>query len=95
MYQVQMTRTFRKDVELCRKRGYDMELLKQTIMQLEANGSLPEHYHPHKLSGIYVGCWECHIKGNWLLIWEQNDQELTLLFTGTGSHSDLFGKNRK
>jgi len=95
MYQVQMTRTFRKDVELCRKRGYDMELLKRTIMQLEANGSLPEYYRPHKLSGNYVGCWECHIKGNWLLIWEQNDQELTLLFTGTGSHSDLFGKNRK
>ena len=90
-----MTRTFRKDVELCRKRGYDMELLKRTIMQLEVNGSLPKHYHPHKLSGNYVGCWECHIKGNWLLIWEQNDQELTLLFTGTGSHSDLFGKNRK
>ena len=95
MYQVQMTRTFRKDVKLCRKRGYDMELLKRTIMQLEASGSLPEHYRPHKLSGNYAGCWECHIKGNWLLIWEQNDQELTLLFTGTGSHSDLFGKNRK
>ncbi|MBQ6203895.1 MAG: hypothetical protein IJJ98_07280 [Prevotella sp.] len=25
------------------------------------------------------------------MIWEQNDTELTLLFTGTGTHSDLFG----
>jgi mRNA interferase YafQ len=34
--------------------------------------------------------WECHIKGDWLLILEQNDKELYLLFTGKGTHSDLF-----
>jgi len=49
------------------------------------------NYRPHKLSGEYDNCWECHIKSDWLLIWEQNDTELTLLFTGTGTHSDLFG----
>ena len=31
MYEVRMTRTFRKDVERCRKRGYDMNLLKNAI----------------------------------------------------------------
>ena len=30
------------------------------------------------------------LKPDWLLMWEQNDTELTLLFTGTGTHSDLF-----
>ena len=77
-----MTKTFRKNTERCRKRGYDMELLKTAIRLLEANGSLPTTYRPHQLSGDYGGCWECHIKGDWLLIWEQNDTELTLLFTG-------------
>lgn len=43
-----------------------------------------------KLSGNYAGYWECHIKGDWLLVWEQNDNELTLIFTSTGTHSDLF-----
>ncbi|MBP3776115.1 MAG: type II toxin-antitoxin system mRNA interferase toxin, RelE/StbE family [Prevotella sp.] len=38
----------------------------------------------------YAGSWECHIKGDWLLVWEQNDNLLTLLFTNTGTHSDLF-----
>lgn len=28
---------------------------------------------------------------DWLLIWDQNDEELTLLFIDTGSHSDVFG----
>lgn len=90
MYEIRMTNTFRKDTERCRKRGYNMELLKTAIRTLEANGQLPSSYRPHKLSGNYDNCWECHLKGDWLLIWEQNDIELTLLFTGTGTHSDLF-----
>ena len=91
MYQVLITKTFRKDTERCRKRGYNMDLLKEAIRLLEQNGVLPANYRPHKLSGNYEGCWECHLKGDWLLIWEQNDSELTLLFTGTGTHADLFG----
>ncbi len=46
-----MTKTFRKDTERCRKRGYDMELLKTAIRLLEASDKLPESYRPHKLSG--------------------------------------------
>lgn len=38
---------------------------------------------------------EPHIQPDWLLICEQNDTELTLLFVATCSHSDLFGKNRR
>ena len=90
MYEVRITKTFRKDTERCRKRGYDMELLKRAIRLLEAEGSLPASYRPHKLSGNYEGCWECHLKGDWLLIWEQDDVSLTLLFTDTGTHADLF-----
>lgn len=85
-----MTKNFRKDVELCKRRGYDMELLKTAIQLLERDGCLPAGYRPHKLSGNYAGSWECHLKGNWLLVWEQNDNLLTLLFTNTGTHSDLF-----
>ena len=51
MYTIRMTRTFRKDTERCRKRGYDMELLKTAIRTLETNGQLPASYRPHKLSG--------------------------------------------
>lgn len=94
-YEVRMTRTFRKDTERCRKRGLDMELLKTAVRLLEANGKLPAEYLPHKLTGNYAGCWECHLKPDWLLIWEQNDTELILLFTGTGTHSDLFGKKKR
>lgn len=81
---------FKKDMKRCEKRGYNMQLVKDAIALLAENGTLPEKYHPHKLSGQYAGTWECHLKPDWLLIWEQNDTELILLFTGTGTHSDLF-----
>ena len=36
-----------------------------------------------------------YIKPDWLLVWEQNDDELTLLMLTTGTHSDVFGKTRR
>ena len=67
-----------------------MQALMTVIELLEKNGTLPRQYKPHKLSGNYKGHWECHIKSNWLLVQQQNDKELVLLFTNTGTHSDLF-----
>ena len=84
------SKRFQKDLKRCEKRGYDMEILKTAVRLLATDGELPAVYRPHKLSGDYAGCWECHLKGDWLLIWEQDDIQLTLLFTGTGTHSDLF-----
>ncbi|WP_441006960.1 type II toxin-antitoxin system mRNA interferase toxin, RelE/StbE family [Leyella stercorea] len=59
------------------------------------NGSLPSEYKPHILHGNHEGEWEAHIKPDWLLVWEQNDDELTLLMLTTGTHSDVFGKTRR
>ena len=51
---------------------------------------LPMEYKPHKLTGNYAGMWECHVKLDWLLLWQQDDKELVLLFLDTRTHSDLF-----
>jgi mRNA interferase YafQ len=72
------------------RRGYDLALLEVVILLLEETGQLPPKYKPHKLSGNYRNCWECHILPDWLLIWQQDDTVLTLLFLDTGTHSDLF-----
>lgn len=90
MYSIEYTGSFLKQAKQCKKRGYDMTLLEKTIEFLADTGKLPPAYKPHKLSGKYTGCWECHIKPDWLLIWQQNDTVLTLLFLNTGTHSDLF-----
>lgn len=67
-----------------------MDELRRVIVLLMETGVLPVKYKPHKLTGNHKGQWECHIKPDWLLVWEQNDNEFTLLLLETGTHSDLF-----
>ena len=90
MYSVDTTKRFDKDLKRCLKRGLDLQQLYDAIALLRTMGSLPIQYRPHKLSGKFQGVWECHIEPDWLMTWEQNDTELTLLFLRTGTHSDLF-----
>jgi mRNA interferase YafQ len=92
MYSLIYTNQYKKSVQLCKKRGYNLDLLENALSLLEKTGKLPSEYKPHKLSGNYKNCWECHIQSNWLLIWQQDDKELILLFLDTGTHSDLFKK---
>jgi mRNA interferase YafQ len=89
MYQIKYTNRFKKDVKLAVKRKQDISLLEETIDILQKTGKLPKQYKAHKLTGKYAGKWECHIKPDWLLVWEQKDKELLLLFMATGTHSDL------
>ena len=90
MYQVKYSKRFDKDLKLCIKRGLNVQLISDAIRLLATNGSLPAQYRPHKLSGNLDGIWECHIQPDWLMMWEQNDSQLTLLFLRTGTLSDLF-----
>ena len=90
MYNIQYTNRFKKDYKLCKKRGLNIELLKKAISILEATGTLPPQYKPHPLSGKFQGFMECHIQSDWLLIWKQNDTDLILILSNTGTHSDLF-----
>ena len=89
-YKIVATKRFEKDVKRCTKRNLPMDKLKKVILLLEELGKLPSEYKPHKLSGQYAGSWECHIMPDWLLIWKQDDDELVLVMTNTGSHSDVF-----
>jgi mRNA interferase YafQ len=90
MFKVAYTNRFKKDIKRAVKRGYDLSLLENAIDLLQRTGKLPEQYKTHLLSGKYSGMHECHIKPDWLLVWEQDNDKLTLLFLATGSHSDLF-----
>lgn len=72
------------------RRGYDIFLLTEIIRKLSEGKALPEKNKDHSLSRDYIGCRECHITPDWLLIYEIYDRELILYLTRTGSHSDLF-----
>lgn len=94
-YRLKFTGEFKRSLKRCLKRGYDEQLLTEVLDILVEKGRLPEKYRPHILHGQYDGYWECHIQPDWLLIWDRKENELVLLMVDTGTHADLFGKNKR
>ena len=94
-YELHITGECKQNPKLCKKRGLPMQELWDVVAKLLRGEKLEEKYLPHQLHGDRKGQWECHIQPDWLLIWEQRDQELILVMVNTGSHSDLFDKNYK
>lgn len=90
MLKISATSRFKKDIQSCLKRNYDMNLLYSVIDTLAAPASLDASNKPHALKGNYEGHMECHITSDWLLIYRNTNSELFLDRTGT--HSDLFKK---
>lgn len=80
MYEVIYSSSFKKDIKRCQKRNLDFKLLKKAVNQLENTGKLPAQYKSHKLIGNLKGFWECHLKPDWLLVWEQDDKNRILYF---------------
>lgn len=89
-YRISQTNTFKRELKLAIKRGYNTDLLGFVVDTLAEGKPLPEKYKDHCLVGDYKGCRECHITPDWLLIYEISDKELILYLTRTGTHSDLF-----
>lgn len=89
-YTIGPTAKFQKDLKRVHRRGYDISLLTDVIKKLADGEPLPQKNKDHALIGNYVGCRECHITPDWLLIYEVDHGELILYLTRTGTHSDLF-----
>jgi mRNA interferase YafQ len=93
MFEIVTSAKFLKDLKLLKKRSVkDLQLLQQliTVLAEEGHKGLSKKHQPHKLSGDYKGYWECHVKPDLLLIWDENEQIMLLELVRTGTHSDLF-----
>ena len=88
--QIQITKRFKKSLDLSYRRNLDLKQLKDVIHTLAKGGKLEAKYRPHTLEGFRTTIWECHIKPDWLLLWQYADDELILILLDTGTHSDLF-----
>lgn len=70
-------------------RGHDLAILRDVMSSLIAGKALDLQRRSHPLKGEYDDCMECHLGGDWLLIWRQTKDEI--VFVRTGTHQDLFG----
>ena len=84
-------KAFLKDWErLSRSGRYDMGQLKQAMLLLIANdGPLGAEWQDHALKGDWADHRECHIGGDFLLIYQLEGNAIN--FVRSGTHSELFG----
>ncbi len=94
-YQVKWTTKFKKDYKQAKKRGCDVELLKE-VVHLIARGNqqqkLVEEYDDHPLSGNWKDHRELHLEPDWILVYHIAENILVLSLVRNGTHSDIFNK---
>lgn len=91
-YEVKFTSAMKKDMKKVEKRHYDLILFAEIVGKLANGLPLDEKYHDHELEGNWKNHRECHIKPDWLLIYQIKDEVLILELSRTGTHADLFKK---
>ncbi len=86
------TKAFEKDWhDLSRSGRYNMKRLKEVMMLLIANdGPLGAEWRDHDLKGEWSDHRECHVGGDFLLIYRLTDGGKTVQFVRANTHSDLF-----
>lgn len=89
MKELRYTGQFKKDLKRFLNQPKKLKALNAVLDMLRQEIELPEQYRLHTLKGEYSGCFECHIEGDFLLIWFDESNNTIALFR-LGSHSELF-----
>ena len=89
MKELKFTRQFKKDLKRIQNNPKRIAGLKKVLTILQDTGTLPREYKPHMLAGNYKGYMECHVEGDFLLIWLDVEENIIKLIR-LGSHSELF-----
>jgi len=87
-YKIKTEKRYRRQYKLLEKRGYDMSLLDDAVEILANGRQLPAKYNDHPLKGDKSGYRDCHIQGNWVLIYKIDKNVITLILAQTGTHAD-------
>ena len=88
--EIVVSTSFRRDVRRATRRGLDVDRLWQIIDMLANGVSLPVNSRPHRVTGNWADCWDCHVASDWLLVWIETSDSVRLVRTGT--HADIFGR---
>jgi mRNA interferase YafQ len=103
-YEIHPEKNYRKQYKLLQRRDrcaskaempalYALEVrrspLDDVVLRLANGEVLPEKYSDHPLTGDRRGYRDCHVKGDWVLIYKIQNDVLTLILSETGTHSDI------
>ncbi|OGT41329.1 MAG: addiction module toxin RelE [Gammaproteobacteria bacterium RIFCSPHIGHO2_12_FULL_37_34] len=89
MREIIETTQFKRDYKKIAASGrYSRKEFLTTVELLALDKPPPPKLRDHALIGEWNGYRECHIRSDWLLIYQKSDNKLILV--RTGSHSELF-----
>lgn len=72
------------------KRGKSFAKMAELLNMLRDGKPIPTNHELHKLSGNWANVWDLHIEGDWLLLYEIDEDEKEIILRRTGTHADLF-----
>lgn len=78
---------------MLRSGRFDLNRLKEAMLLLVANDApLGQEWSDHALTGDWIGHRECHIGGDFLLIYKLigNGKHEQVIFVRAGTHAELF-----
>ena len=84
------TKKFQKELKKCKNRGLNTSEIGDIMAKLIEDEPLDARNKNHPLSGDFTGCYECHIRPDWLFVYMLDNEANTITFLRTGTHSDLF-----
>jgi mRNA interferase YafQ len=90
MYKIEYTNSFKKDLELMRKRNAPIAELKTVIAILASGEDIPIKYRNHKLKGNLSNKWDLHIQPDWVLFYTKDTVNKIIKLVRTGTHGDIF-----
>ena len=93
MYNIRRSKDFETSIKRLNNSGIKLSIKKkieQTIDLLSSGQKLQFSYRYHNLNGELSKYRECHIKGDLLLIYKIEKDNLILILVDIGSHSQLF-----
>jgi len=91
-YKLTLTSAFKKDLKRISRQPKNLVELKTIVELIASDQPLEQKYHDHQLTGNLKDFRECHIRPDWLLIYQKIQDKLILVLSRTGSHSDLLKK---
>ena len=88
------TKQFRRQYGKMARSGKDIAKLDEVMKLLICNQPLPGKYKDHALQGEWRYLRDCHVEGDWLLLYElgsDSEGNESITFHATGTHENLFG----
>ena len=91
MYKIRFTQSYKKNYRAIITQSLDTTPLNKVVYRLENGIPLETTGKDHALKGEFNGLRECHVRSDWLLVYSIQEEYVTLVLIGTGTHSDIFG----